>query len=119
MLVKKSQQPLEIRPQMRGGNGEAHLKQLLPQLPMEVRFFNAITLAPGSSIGVHKHVGESELFYFVSGTGRFCDDGDWSEVHPGDATITFAGHSHGLENNGSEDLVLVSAIIIDCTTPQE
>ena len=113
MITRKEAHPIEVRKQMRGGNGEVRLSALMPELPAKMRLFSTITLAPGCSIGVHEHVGETELFYFVSGTGRVCDDGEYFDVQPGDCMSTASGHTHGVENTGSEDLVLVAAIVLD------
>lgn len=113
MITRKADHPIDVRVQMRGGNGEAHLAKLMPELPAQMRLFSTITLTPGSSIGVHEHTGETELFYFVSGTGRVCDDGEYYDVQAGDAMSTGSGHSHGVENTGSEDLILVAAIVLD------
>lgn len=113
MVTKRANHPIEVRKQMRGGNGEAQLSALMPELPAKMRLFSTITLAPGCSIGVHEHVGETELFYFISGTGRVCDDGTYIDVQSGDAMSTPSGHSHGVENTGKEDLVFLAAIVLD------
>ncbi len=113
MVTRKEEHPVEIREHMRDGAGSVRLEKLMPELPQAARLFSVITLKPGCSIGYHEHTGETELFCFVSGTGRVCDDGVWVDVRPGDAMSTASGHSHGVENTGSEDLVLVACIILD------
>ena len=113
MITRSSEQTLDVRPNMRGGNGEALLRPLLPELPGAVRMFSRIELAPGCSIGYHMHENETELFYFASGSGRANDDGVWFDVAAGDAMSTSNGHSHAVENTGSEPLVLLAAIIKD------
>lgn len=113
MITRNADHPIDIREHMRGGAGCAKLTALMPQLPPKTRLFSTITLAPGASIGVHEHTGETELFYFVSGSGRVCDDGTFVDVQAGDAMSTGSGHSHGVENTGDTDLVLVAVIILD------
>ena len=113
MVTHSSEQALDRRPNMRGGNGEALLRALIPELPGAVRLFSRIELAPGSSIGYHVHENETELFYFASGSGRVSDDGTWIDVSAGDAMSTPSGHGHSVENTGSEPLVLLAAIIKD------
>lgn len=113
MITRKADHAIDIRTQMRGGSGDVRLEALMPQLPNKTRLFSTITLAPGCSIGVHEHTGETELFYFASGCGRVCDDGEYYDVQAGDAMSTGSGHSHGVENTGTEDLVLVAVIILD------
>lgn len=113
MITRKADHAIDVREKMRGGNGSARLEKLMPQLPEKTRLFSTITLAPGSSIGEHTHEGETELFYFVSGTGRVLDDGVSIDVCAGDAMSTGSGHSHGVENTGAEPLVLVAVIVLD------
>lgn len=113
MITRKADHPVEVRHEMKGGKGDVSLAALVPQNPNKIRIFSTITLEPGASIGVHQHVGESELFYFVSGCGRANDDGEYIDVFAGDAMLTASGHSHGVENIGDEDLVLVAVVILD------
>lgn len=113
MITRSGEQALSQRPNMRGGNGTAELRALLPQLPENLRLFSRIELAPGCSIGYHVHERETELFFFLSGSGRACDDGTWFEVSAGDAMSTPDGHGHAVENTGSEPLVFVAAIVKD------
>ena len=113
MIVHSSEQALEKRPNMRGGNGTVELRALIPELPAATRLFSRIELAPGCSIGYHVHENETELFYFVSGSGRVSDDGTWIDVCAGDAMSTPSGHGHSVENTGSEPLVLLAAIVKD------
>ena len=73
----------------------------------------ARALEPGCSIGVHEHTGEAEMFYFASGEGTVTDDGVKIAVKAGDSMTTPSGHTHGVENTGSEDLVIIAAIARD------
>ena len=113
MITHSSEQALEKRPNMRGGNGEVLLRALMPELPTAARLFSRIELAPGCSIGYHIHENETELFYFASGSGRANDDGNWIDVTAGDAMSTSSGHGHAVENTGSEPLILLAVIIKD------
>ena len=113
MITRSSEQTLEKRPNMRGGNGEVELRALIPELPGAVRLYSRLELAPGCSIGYHVHENETELFYFASGSGRVNDNGTWFDVAAGDAMATPNGHGHAVENTGSEPLVLLAAIIKD------
>ena len=113
MITRASEQTLEMRPNMRGGNGEVALRALMPELPGAMRLFSRIELAPGCSIGYHVHENETELFFFASGSGRVSDDGIWTDVSAGDAMSTPSGHGHAVENTGSDPLVLLAAIVRD------
>jgi len=102
----------ETREKMRGGKGSVSICHLEKELlPANGRLFARITIEPGCSIGGHEHVGEAELFYFVSGEGVVTDDGAQVPVKAGDAMTTASGHSHSVENTGKEALVMIAAII--------
>ncbi len=77
--------------------------QDVPGLPFS---FRKRVLHPGASIGTHPQT-EDEVYYVVSGTGRMTVDGRPFEVKPGDAVLTRPGSSHGLVQQGHDDLVLV------------
>lgn len=112
MVRKAGTMATEIREKMRGGLGSVELCHLEKELlPPPGRLFARLTIAPGSSIGEHQHVGEAEMFYFVSGSGLVSDDGVAVPVSAGDAMTTPGGHSHSVVNTGTEDLVLIAAIV--------
>lgn len=103
----------ETRENMRGGPGSARLMKLSEALPENMRLFSQMTLSPGSGIGYHVHEKETELFYFVQGTGRVKDDDRYVDVKAGDFMSTPSGHGHAVENTGTQDLVFVAAIVLD------
>ena len=115
MITRKSEQEHSVRESMRGGNGIVQLTGLTKPLPANARLFSVIRLTPGTSIGYHVHENETELFYFVEGCARVCDDGAYFDVCAGDAMSTASGHGHGVENTGDVDVVIVAAIIKDLT----
>lgn len=114
MVRKGDRQQVETRERMRGGAGQVqicHLEQ--ERLPEKGRLFARMTLAPGCSIGSHTHEGETELFYFMEGEGVAIDDGERIPVKAGDSMTTGSGHSHGVENTGATEMVILAAIIKD------
>lgn len=113
MIYRANEHVDELRENMRGGEGTVKLTALSGELPQHMRLFSTITLEPGSSIGEHVHENETELFYFLSGSGKVLDDGAPFAIAPGDTMITPSGHSHSVINDGTETLVLVAAIIKD------
>ena len=68
--------------------------------------FRKRALHPGSSIGYHLQK-EEEVYYILNGTGEMNMNGETFTVHAGDAILTRPGSSHGLKQEGKEDLVLI------------
>ena len=113
MITKKSEHTKDLRENMRGGDGVVQLTALSNELPPNVRLFSEIRLVPGASIGEHVHENETELFYFIQGSGTVTDDDKVLEVQAGDVMSTTNGHCHSVKNTGIEDLVMVAVIALD------
>jgi len=114
-MVKREKDMIkEIKEQMRGGKGSVELLHIFRQeeLKGKARLCAKITINPGSSIGVHEHVGEEEIFYIISGKGLVNDNGSITEVGPGDAVLTGNGASHSVEAVGDEPLVMMAVILL-------
>jgi mannose-6-phosphate isomerase-like protein (cupin superfamily) len=116
-MIKKSETMIrEIREQMRGGNGQAELVQIFTpgEFMGKARLIARLTLYEGCSIGLHQHLGEEEIFYFVSGSGVLQDSENdpGQPVSAGDASLTLAGGYHSIRNAGQEPLVLIAIIIL-------
>lgn len=97
-----------------GGDGSISVDSLNvndEELNGKGRVLAHTTVMPGSSIGFHKHNGESEIYYIISGEGEFNDDGKLVPVHPGDVTYTFSGMGHGIRNTGNIPLEVVAIIL--------
>jgi mannose-6-phosphate isomerase-like protein (cupin superfamily) len=113
MIYRKNTHVTERREHMRGGAGAAELTALCGQLPGNMRLFSLIRLEPGASIGYHIHEKETELFYFLSGSGMADDNLERVPVCAGDTMSTPDGFGHSIENTGTEDLVFLAAILRD------
>lgn len=113
MIRHANEQTVEFKC-IRGGNGETEMHKLLngeAEMSGKGRMFNLMTLAPGRSIGEHRHSGDSETFYFLSGHGVYTDNGDPVEVSPGDVALCRDGESHALVNNTKEPLTFIALIL--------
>ncbi|MDO5120078.1 MAG: cupin domain-containing protein [Coriobacteriales bacterium] len=113
MIRKKEDQKIEFRC-IRGGNGETEqhlIIESVEELVGKGRLFNHMILAPGNSIGEHKHEGDNEFFYFIAGTGTYNDNGTIVEVKPGDTTICYDGQFHSLVNTGDVPLEFIALIL--------
>lgn len=114
MIARNNALETEIREQMRGGNGSVKLEHWFkPEaFGAKIRLCTRMTLAPGSSIGTHTHEGEDEIYLVLSGNGRIQENGEWVPIAPGDAILTGQGGTHGVENTGTEPLVIAAVIIL-------
>ena len=113
MIRRESEQPIEMKC-IRGGNGETEMRKLLlgeAEMDGKGRMFNLMTLAPGRSIGEHAHAGDSETFYFLSGSGIYTDNGTPVRVGPGDVALCRSGESHALVNDTTEPLTFIALIL--------
>jgi mannose-6-phosphate isomerase-like protein (cupin superfamily) len=115
MVFKKGTTNVETRVAMREGPGEVQLRELAPAQgrPAKCRMFSELTMQPGCGIGEHPHVGETEFYYILSGSGVVVDDGVEVAIETGDCVSTGNGASHSITNNGNEPLVVLACVILD------
>lgn len=116
MIRRKEECSIEHREHMRGGDGTVIITNFVngtAELNESGRLFGRITLESGCSIGSHPHENESEIFYILTGTGEYDDNGTIVTVQAGDVTICSPGESHGIANRGEEVLELIAVIIKD------
>lgn len=114
MIRRKEECKVEYREKMRGGEGTAMVTSLIAgpeELNDKGRLFSRITLNPGCSIGYHIHEKDAELFYFLTGTGAYSDNGTVVDVKAGDVAICETGHGHGITNTGEDVLEFVAVIV--------
>ena len=114
MIRRKEECKVEYREKMRGGEGTAIVTSLIAgpeELNDKGRLFSRITLNPGCSIGYHIHEKDAELFYFLTGTGAYSDNGTVVDVKAGDVAICETGHGHGITNTGEDVLEFVAVIV--------
>lgn len=103
--------------EFRGGKGVIQMTHFLEvekdEFKGKGRLFAKNVLKPGTSIGLHEHVGDSETYVILSGEGLVNDNGDQKLVKPGDVIITRSGEKHSLENTGRFDLEVLALILFD------
>jgi len=93
-----------------GGLGALDWIEVLDSNDLKGRGLNFVhddVLPSGVSIGAHRHTGDEEYYYIVSGKGMMTLDDVRFEVAAGDITAVYPGGVHGLENTGSDDLRLI------------
>ncbi len=113
MVRTRNEQTVEFKC-IREGNGETEMHLILnneDELYGKGRLFNHMILAPGRTIGEHRHVGDNEIFYFLKGSGMYNDNGNPVRVSPGDTAICNSGECHSLANDGEEPLEFIALIL--------
>ena len=113
MIRRANEMTPDIMKNMRGGNGEVEVLRVLKddEFHGKGRLFGKITLKPGTSIGLHEHVGDCEAFYVISGEGLYNDNGKETKVNAGDLLYTDNEESHSIENNGTVNLEFMALIL--------
>lgn len=106
MILDFDALPEKVVPHFHGGLKEARAKAYADE-------HNRIMLGrlvPGASIGLHAHETGSEIVYVLSGTGTAWFDGESEPLRPGICHYCPKGHTHGMINDGSEDLVIFTVV---------
>ncbi len=115
MIRRKEEVNIRETLNARGGPGHVffHDFMLKEDAPGHGRLFSKVVIPAGSGIGVHQHTDEFEAFYIISGEATINDNGTEEVLKEGDFHICKNGDSHGVTNNGSEDLVMIALILND------
>ena len=103
----------EIVDGLAGGRGPALVCHVVgkEELFGHGSLYARVILPPGSSIGYHQHVRDTEPYYILKGHGTFIEaDHSRHPVGPGDVCLIQVGEYHALENTGDEDLELMALI---------
>ncbi len=114
MIIKQSNMKQETRKEMRGGSGEVEILHMVsPESMNNARLMAELTLAPGSSIGLHQHNKETEYYIITEGSGIVVEDDGEKSVSKGDIVITGNGQSHSIKNTGNTVLKFIAVIITE------
>lgn len=93
-----------------GGKGAYRVRTLMTtEFSSPMKYIRELRLDPGSSIGIHPHVGDEEIYYVISGSGTMTVNDEAVQISAGDAVLTKSGSRHGLENTSFEELVIFVA----------
>lgn len=113
MIKRKSSCPVDIKENMRGGDGSVSIESLLTpgELNNKGRLYAKITIAPGDSIGYHVHEGEMESFYIITGEAEVSDNGVVVTVSAGDTIYTPSGEGHSVKSIGNVPLDMIALIL--------
>jgi lysophospholipase L1-like esterase/mannose-6-phosphate isomerase-like protein (cupin superfamily) len=94
------------QPGPHGGAGDTTAYPFFRDAPALAFEFRKRVLHKGAGIGLHQH-DKDEIYYIVSGRGRYTVDGQTYDVGPGAAMLTRPGSTHTLQQAGDEDLVIL------------
>ncbi|MDX5573760.1 cupin domain-containing protein [Streptomyces griseus] len=75
--------------------------------PAGVAFIDVVILPPGVSIGLHTHGDDAETYIILRGAGLMHRDGGEFRVETGDVVHNRPYGTHGLVNDGEEELHLL------------
>lgn len=113
MVRQQKDQKVTAGP-IRNGIGDVENRSILngaEEMYGKGRMFSILTIDPGNSIGKHVHSGDNEIFYVLSGSGEYDDNGTLVNVERGDTMVCNDGEAHGFVNTGKEPLVLAALIL--------
>ncbi len=104
-----------------GGKGTGVIHSVMDEKDLDghAKAILSVVLHPGSSIGSHQHVGNLEIYYVLKGEGIFTLNGEARPIHAGQAGSMKPGDWHGIENTGSEDMLISAVMLYDAKAPQE
>lgn len=112
MIRKKNEMITEVRENMRGGDGQIKITNIVNKEELKnARLLAYINIPIGAGIGDHDHKDETEYFIILEGKGQVNDNGILHEVGKGDVVITGGGASHSIKNIGDDELKMVAVII--------
>ena len=93
-----------------GGKGPWYFKDLLDGISERniIQYIHDDILPPGSEFGIHGHQADGksdeEWYLCLSGRGTMILDGKAVPFQPGDINVCRNGGSHGIVNDGDQDL---------------
>ena len=114
MIKRKEDMTQTVKVNMRGGDGQAVVTDILDkgEYKGNARLIGTIRLEPGCSIGAHVHENEEEVFYVIEGTATYNDNGKTEILRTGDSCICLGGETHSIANREeSGSLVIFAAIL--------
>ncbi len=114
MVTKSSEMKTEIRENMHGGSGAAQLSMLVDgkNLPPNIKLTSLLRFPKGCSVGVHKHVGECEIYHILEGKATVTDNGETKYLEAGDTLVTYDGETHSIQNDQDKELVFMAFIVL-------
>ena len=113
MIKRKEDMVDTVKVNMRGGDGQAVLTDILSKDEYDghSRLVATITLEPDCSIGPHVHENEEEIFYVIKGKAVYNDNGTEVILNEGDSCICKNGQTHSIANREQDSTLVIFALI--------
>ena len=110
---KLPEQPI-ILEHFQGGAGHLEKYDILTgpdEMYQKGRVCAIMRLQPGCEIGRHRHKGDGEVYYILSGHGKYLLDGKLVDIEPGDVLFCEDGEEHQVVNDTDEVLELLAVVL--------
>lgn len=100
---------LEDVPGIHDGKGTLKHKTIFNEddFSSAIEFLNYTILPPDTTIGIHTHGNDEELYIVLKGSGTMHVDGMDREVKPGDIILNRPFGTHGLANKSRSEIQLL------------
>ncbi len=96
----------EVQESSHGGDGPVALYEIWDrsEFASNVDFLDRVVVPPGSTIGVHRHGDNEEMYVVLSGRATMTIEGEPVTVEAGDMILNPAFGEHGLVNDSDADI---------------
>ena len=108
VLVGTREEPIRIQG-VHGGHGELLWKCFvrLHMTHAPIAGFEYVRVPVGTAIGRHRHSRTEEIYFILTGRGLMDQDGERSEVGPGDLIMTRRDVTHAMDVLGDQAVELL------------
>ncbi|NQZ90418.1 MAG: cupin domain-containing protein [Colwellia sp.] len=92
-----------------GGHGTIEIQKVFPRKDLKGAwdFALRVTMSPNSSMGLHEHGEDEEMYIILSGEGLMTIEGEEQRVGKGDMILNKPYGTHGLFNDSNQELELL------------
>lgn len=114
MIKRADEMNKQIKVNMRGGDGQAVVNEVLSkgEYKGNARLVGTILLESGCSIGEHIHENEEEIFYVIDGVATYNDNGKEVKLYKGDSCVCLGGEKHSVANKDKDGKLVLFAVIL-------
>ena len=106
MIFDYNNMETTVIPNFKGGEKEISAQMFLDD---NGRIMKAV-LKPGASIGYHKHEGNGEIVYAISGNAKVLYNDGEETISAGQCHYCPNGNAHSIINNSDEDFVMFCVV---------